>query len=448
MKTQLFALVISVSGTIVATVPNAGCGTGDFTGETVSVDVGAGGKADDLIEIKVSAPGLTLWMRPVAERRTGAAEPPATWVFRGRVSKNLESVSSFVFDDAFGQATITGDRTFEIAFDGGSEINSLESGTRLFIAIDVVDSDTAYTASFLTGPHLTRFSGDDALFVSAPILPVHVGGLVYRGRADTETAGGLLSATSPEGPAPAVAPRAPKQWNLDFDFAALSATAAASVELTYVPASGTALHVQAGVDFALTELGITVEDPHTEWPEQTSCTADIQTCIDGLPPGSIDTEPCGSYRDVLACNLPAGLPGLGDAADDNTALEAVIADATAQLPDGKKIEFENLFVQSTGTATPTLAEVIDAYDLFAGLQGLEDLGEGDEAEVAGGLKTFHADAGIDAARQVVFDDDFVVGKMFHVSEPAPSALQWVTFYLLYFPDAGRVVVFHLITFET
>jgi hypothetical protein len=138
------------------------------------------------------------------------------------------------------------------------------------------------------------------------------------------------------------------------------------------------------------------------------------------------------------------LPDLSEAPDDNTPLELLEVQANNQLPDGRRVDFENLIVDP---AVPDLADVLDAYAIYLDQQGVEVLGAADEVELAEALAEHRFSGALEAARQITGDDQYVIGKVFLVTEPAPSAPQWETFYLIYFPSSARVIVLDLVAFE-
>ena len=67
----------------------------------------ADGKADGATaEIRVRASDMTVWVRPTAlpETRDGQR----VWVLRGRASRNLTEAFTYIVDDGFARAQVTG----------------------------------------------------------------------------------------------------------------------------------------------------------------------------------------------------------------------------------------------------------------------------------------------------------------------------------------------------
>src|SRR5689334_14395799 len=119
-------LTFSVASALIAQA--AGCMT-DAGDDLAGTDDAAivGGKADAAdTELRARIDGLTVWMEPGVTVET--RDDRRYWVLHGRASRNLDHVFSFVPDDPFAIATVTGKRTFDVAFDAGHEINTLISG--------------------------------------------------------------------------------------------------------------------------------------------------------------------------------------------------------------------------------------------------------------------------------------------------------------------------------
>lgn len=143
--------------------------------ETVLVD---DDKADSGEPLRVRADGMTIWFRPALEAiGEGGAQ---RFVVRGRTSRNLADAFSFVPDDAFGRATVTGPRTFEIELDA-HETNSVLFGNRLLVRLETIDGRT-YTAMVRARARVVGVAGTGAIFPSAAIGAVYVDREVsYRG---------------------------------------------------------------------------------------------------------------------------------------------------------------------------------------------------------------------------------------------------------------------------
>src|SRR5439155_13122333 len=70
----------------------------------------------------------------------------------GSTNRDLDSIMSFVPDDVFGEALLTGKRTFTVSLNDDSEINSVLSGIRLLVSFGVHGSQTSYSAGLLITP--------------------------------------------------------------------------------------------------------------------------------------------------------------------------------------------------------------------------------------------------------------------------------------------------------
>jgi len=260
-------------------------------GETITIDPES--KADASTELAVRATSLTVWMRPVATTRL--EDGRAAYVLRGRASKNLDAVFPYIADDGFAAARTLSARTFEITLDGGHEINSMLSGLRLFLELDVAGSSTRYTIAIRLAPRFARFAGDGSIYVLAAIRPVMVeGGLVYRGR--TRTNGGELTVSGAT--AGIRATGSSTLWNVDASFDTLF-----GAHTFALVRDGTTATKTAEVDAAIAELGITTGDPQMVWADSWDyeCAAEVAACLAALPPGTTDFESCGGYRDVSRC---------------------------------------------------------------------------------------------------------------------------------------------------
>ncbi len=272
-------------------VPEGEDGLGDH-------DDGAGddAKADGTGEVRARIEGLTVWMDPAAYRVASGA-----WIVEGRASRNLAEVFSFVPDDAFAEAAITGKRTFTLTFRDGHELNTMLSGLPLFVKVTPVTGAPATAAVWLQ-PELARISGSTKINLHSAIEPVWVGGeLAYRGVATTTNGWAGLAVTVSGGVAPTVRARTARTSELDWAFDGLLASADASSDRVRVTASrqGVVVEKTAAIDFAVQRLALTRRDPYEVW--QRDCDDDVRACLIALPDGAVDAGDCGSYREVQAC---------------------------------------------------------------------------------------------------------------------------------------------------
>ena len=386
-----------------------------------------GGKADGAAgELRVRAADLTLWMDVAAraEERDGRA----VWILDGRTSRNLVAVSSFVPDDGFGRARVLSPRRFEVELDA-QELNSLLSGLRLFVGLEVAGVDAGYTAALRLQPRFARFAGSPELRVATQLAPVFDGGLVYRGKVTSSLDGHLLVED-----AEATATGA-RRWDVDFEFGAL-AVGRARFELG-------AARKDADVEMVIGELALTTEDPYATWPDDGACRAEVQACLDALPDGELDTERCGAYREVVRCNVRALAPGLELAPEDRTPFELVLEEAELTLPVWREVNLEHLVVVERSAVPSRGEQVARGYLGYAGvgqaLWSAPARTELDETLAAWGLAGLVA-----AAAEVVGDPGFTIGRLEYEREGPDERRERVTQYLLHFAPAARLVVVTLV----
>jgi hypothetical protein len=274
-------------------IPEGEDGVGDY--DVVTTD----DKADATSEIRTRIDGLTVWMDPVAY--TFEWEGNTYWRIDGRASRNLERVFTFVSDDVFCTADLTGKRTFTITFGDDHEINTILSGMPLFITIDPVTGEEA-TAGLWIAPRTARWSGASSIYVKEAIDPVWVGGgLVYRGGARLNSSWGGAIVTVDAGTAPKKTTQG-QNVILDWTFDGMKMTMAHEGTPLHVSATrdGTTVTRNAGIDVRTTKLGLTRGAAHEEWANE--CRPAVTACVQALPAGTTDLSRCGSYRDILACS--------------------------------------------------------------------------------------------------------------------------------------------------
>jgi len=283
--------------------PEGEDGVGDYD-ESVTDD-----KADGA-ELRARIDGLTVWVDPVLQHTS------AGWVIEGRASRNLESVFSFVPDDAFATAAITGARTFTVTFEPGHELNTLLSGLPILISVDPLTGANA-TAAVWAKPRLTNFAGSSRVYLNTTIAPVSVGNeLVYRGGASTAVGWSNLAVWGDGGAGPQVVAQPARKYRVDWTYDAL---VAAQVVHASASKNGVTAEKTATLEVAVARLALTRLDPYEAWPRE--CEADVQACLDTLV--GVDAGACGSYREVQSCG------GVALAAAPSNA--TIVADLRAHL---------------------------------------------------------------------------------------------------------------------
>ena len=395
-------------------------------------------EADDLAlstELRARAGTLTVWFKPVLTSRL--VDNRVRWVATGRASRDLTAVFSFVPDDAYAQATLTGARTFEVVLDDGSELNTVLSGTRLLVRFDVAGSTEAVYAGVHFAPRFVNITGSTRLSLTPEVVPVYAqGGLTYRGRARATSAAATLSASTLDDATFRLSRRAVAgQWNVDVSFESLALALSApgvnadKVEFT-LNENGTLRSKLAVLTATVSGLELTTADPYDVW-FPTRCTTAVRACLNALPVGTTDFGDCGSYREVDACGLPNQLPGLYASPDDLTALDTALAQVRGSLPAGKSVSFSAFGVDGRNATVELVAR---AWVDQSGLDDALVAGALTPGQVNTLLDGWQARALVPAAQRVVYQSAF---KALRVNEGGRTHV------LLSFSTAARVVVLTL-----
>jgi hypothetical protein len=296
MRRILSLLLISALSACAADEPvDDGSGDTDF--------VTADGKADGDLRAKVT--GLTVWMDPQVRRELRDSTP--VWTMRGSASRSLDDVFSFVPDDPFGEAHMTSPTRFEAMLNEGHELNTMLSGLPLFVRLVPQGEDSVFAGLWLRA-QLSGFSGSSAIWVDGALAPVWVGGqVIYRARVSTSTGWNQLVALAAPAARPTVTSEGSRTWRLDFTYAQLAALAADPAGLTFeARRPGSTARKRASASFRIGWLGLTRRDPYEVWT--TECEEEVRACLDDLGIGDVDTEDCGSYREVARCGGAAVAP--------------------------------------------------------------------------------------------------------------------------------------------
>jgi hypothetical protein len=277
--------------------------SGPDTGETI-VD-------DEVDSVSVHAGTMKVTLEPTAAPMEDGGV--RLWRIRGKTSRNITHVSSFVFDDPFGQASVTGKRTFEIVLSDAYELNSLLSGSPLFVnLLPQTGATQQYTARIDLAPAFARFSGSSVLWVHRDIRPVYVhddlSSLRYRGVVDSSKALVELHALTGDDSEPEVGAVTARKWELDWMFEGLSLAAdppTDPVSIVGKTPSKTYAKV-AGIDVAIARLGLSVHDAEATWPTPACDDAVWECLVDHA--GEADLAACGLYRQVTRCLAERGEP--------------------------------------------------------------------------------------------------------------------------------------------
>lgn len=284
-----------------------GCGSeSDGTQQTSDVSAST--------SLEVKAPGLTVWVDPIAHPTTAYGHQ--VWRIDGRTSKNLEEVFSFASDDEVGEALQQSARKFTVTLDA-DQLGYVEAGYRLIVKLDTTTgSQRRYFISMVLGQKLERFHGSSKITLRKTLTPFLFGGET-RYRNLVGVAAGyddLAITTEQEGAGPlaigALGTKTPVDWNLET---LLGVAADRDGELIVSATQAGAGKVErfAGVDVTVSSLQITTSDAPLEvWPLP-ACSAQAQACVSALPPSQLDTSSCGNASQVRPCKRdldPASLP--------------------------------------------------------------------------------------------------------------------------------------------
>lgn len=216
--------------------------------------------------------------------------------FTGRTSRDLRGVLSWVPDDAFGTATQTGPRTFEVQLRGGHEINSVLSGMPLLIGLDLANG-THLDGRLLIGASWARFRGRTSVGVEPTLAPIFRGdveGPAYRARVRAQTP----ELTVGEAGSPRIGGGS-GEWTVDFSYADLEPLFGTGARVIFQTADGR--QRSASVNADLLEWEVTDEDAFNYWPALT-CRRPVYECL--ITSRGLDFAHCGTYREVNACQRP------------------------------------------------------------------------------------------------------------------------------------------------
>lgn len=311
MRTQIDSTFLAVLASL---APALGCLADDGVREdlsgptTVIVGEDTDGYRDTSSgERSATVQGFTLTMN--AHAIVGVAGGQQTVTIKGTASRTITSVFSYVPDDAFGEAVLTGARTFEIRLDEAHEINTLLSGAPILVSIDTLSGAVQhFDAAVTLGARFARFEGTTRIVVDPIIRPIYandpVDPLRYRGRFTTTSDHSAPEVFAPDAGDPVVTQRAPRETTFDWQFAPFSLAYDPPTDpMTFRAAFTNALPListkHAGIDLKVVQLGLTTEDAYEAFPPP-ACTEPVASCM-LADPDAEDFAACGDYREVRAC---------------------------------------------------------------------------------------------------------------------------------------------------
>ena len=230
-------------------------------------------------------------------------------VINATANRYLSDVDSFVPEGAFGQANVLSARKFEVLVAEGAEMNSVLSGTPLFVKItpSVSGSKTVY-ARLQLAPSFTSFKGDSAIWIAQDIQAVYVRSqqsipVRYRGKVSTSSSAVDMQVLGDS--EPTVTRIDSRHFSFDWpleDFEAAADSSRDSVEFLAQLSSGAEKNKTASIAVNVTALDLTTGDPVQTWPAP-SCDQAVRECIESLPATAPDYADCGDYRAVSICGV-------------------------------------------------------------------------------------------------------------------------------------------------
>jgi hypothetical protein len=384
--------------------------------------------------VRAEGGGLTVTVKPVLLARLENNQKK--WIIEGTASRDLSGVFSFVPDDAFGEARLTGARSFEVALDDGHELNSILSGLKLLVKLTPQGSMKSVTAGIDLEPRFMSMKGSTRIIVVPEVRPVYArGGLTYRGRARAAS-GTLTTVSTPDAATINVALRTAGLGEYDVDFSydnlalALDVPGrnADQVEFTGQSTTGQIRTKLSVLGVTVKTLALTTDDPYQVWPSA-RCPTAVRACLNATPVGATDFGDCGSYREVNACGLPNQIPALFPSPDDLTPLNQALA--ALQTPAGKTVSYSVYGLHSTRNVTPELAA-------RAWLDQTSTVATPGATLTPGQVNTlldgWRARTMVPAAQKAMFQNTFRAIRLEGASE---------THVVLLFSSAARIVVFSL-----
>lgn len=273
-------------------------------GETIDID---DAKADSASELRVRAEGLSIWIRPLIQAR--AIDGVEHLVIRGRASRNLASVFSFVPDDPLGVATLVGRRSFEVAL-SEEEASSLVSGLPIFVSFEAPGAPhRVYVARIRGRVRLAQLAGVPEIRIESSMTSVVAGtALVYRGRGMmgngiAELGLGSLSAYVGDADID-VAYDDPHRFRFEMTYEQIADANIRHSPIAFMAharGGATAAHASARFSIVVSGIAATHLDPYEAWPPA-ECDSAVLDCLRVLD-GVEDTDLCGDAFAVGRCNV-------------------------------------------------------------------------------------------------------------------------------------------------
>ncbi len=257
-------------------------------------------------ELKVRANLLTVWVDAVALPATDNGKQIVR--ITGRASRNLKSAFSYVPDDAYAKARVTKKRGFEVVLETRGEQNALLSGASIFLSLvpSTATKKESYTARIALEPRFGRYEGSSKIFVQDAIKPIYyrdnVTNLRYRGNAALDGYTASFDAYANDEGDPVVTKVSSQRYQFDWTFTSLMIAADPPKDAVHFLAmvNGFTYAKSAGIDLAVSSIGLTSADAYDVWPSP-QCEKAVKTCVKGKPASTIDYGECGTYGQVAVC---------------------------------------------------------------------------------------------------------------------------------------------------
>ncbi|HMU38068.1 MAG TPA: hypothetical protein PKE31_03570 [Pseudomonadota bacterium] len=400
-------------------------------------------------EIRVRADDLTLWIDEFATQtvRGGTLQVAV----KGRTSSNLASVLSTVPDDAFGQATLIGPRSFSITLRDGHEINTILSGLPLFVTLKLSNGKT-YGAKFSLSTKLNPSAGPVSVDPSLrPIYFRDTTNLRYRGFATTTASG--LAITSRGGTPPWLGSPAGSRYPFDWEFSGLATLLDASTDQVVFATGTGASSTQQASDLRLVvrEVGLGIGDPAVRWPTP-ACARTTYDCIAAIPASQKDLSACGLHREVSRCIgvdlcdvVPTPVVTFALREKDASPLSTAVKAAHDACPRtggswcsvGPAWAFD---YPRCVSMTPTQAQINEAALAETDRSGVYDVRYGHSLTRAELLLEQTFKRGLLTSIDAFAGDTNVSATRFESEEPCHNCHQFSLKYVLFYPRTQTVVV--------
>lgn len=242
-------------------------------------------------ELRSRIGNTTVWMEG-AGRVTVEDGAPVIHL-RGRASRNLTNVFSFIPDDAFAEAALRGPRSFELRIHAGHELNTLLSGLPLLVRLDLA-AGGSITAQVTVGLRFANTRGSSAVRLDSAVVPISVRDaeqLRYRARIQSSAANlSVVGAGNPQ------LSHDGRNFAVDFSYTDLEAAITSGSRVTFRSSGGA--QRSATLEVFPLALDTTDQDPYDAWPTA-ACARPVWDCV-AAQTGS-DLSACGSYREVQRC---------------------------------------------------------------------------------------------------------------------------------------------------